>query len=66
MSTADDWLRHDGMSVREIARALGISTRRVQELEHRALAKLRRSGILHQYARELFEPGEECAEEGAK
>lgn len=65
MSTADDWLRRDGMTVREIARILHISPMRVRQLEANALSKLRSSGILHQYARELFEPGE-GAKEGAE
>ena len=59
MSTAHDWLRRDGMTVREIARALRISPNRVKQLEHRALEKLRDNpGLLLQYARELFEPGD--------
>lgn len=65
MSTAHDWLRRDGMTVREIARALRISPMRVRQLEANALEKLRASGILFQYARELFEPGE-GAKEGAE
>lgn len=65
MSTSHDWLRRDGMTVREIARALRISPMRVRQLEANALEKLRASGILFQYARELFEPGE-GAKEGAE
>jgi DNA-directed RNA polymerase sigma subunit (sigma70/sigma32) len=52
VSTAHDWLRRDGMTVREIARALGISSRRVQELEHNALMKIRHNPHL---ARQLFQ-----------
>jgi DNA-directed RNA polymerase sigma subunit (sigma70/sigma32) len=52
MSTAHDWLRRDGMTVREIARALGISSRRVQELENNALRKIRRNPRL---LRRLFQ-----------
>lgn len=60
MSTAHDWLRHDGMTVREIAKALKISTNRVKQLEHSALEKLRANPWI---ARKLFqfvdfEPGE--------
>lgn len=65
MSTSHDWLRRDGMTVREIAQALRISPMRVRQLEARALEKLRASGILHQYARELFAVGDVGAEEGA-
>ena len=64
MSAAHSWLRGDGMSIREVAKALRLSPMRVQQLEKRALEKLRASGILSQYARELFEPGE-SAREGA-
>lgn len=66
MSAAHTWLRGDGMSVREVARALRLSVPRVQQLEKRALEKLRQSGILSQYARELFEPGDAGAKEGAE
>lgn len=66
MSSAHTWLRGSGMSIREVADALGVSPMRVQQLERSALKKLRQSGILYQYARELFEPGEACAKEGAK
>jgi DNA-directed RNA polymerase sigma subunit (sigma70/sigma32) len=63
MSTAHDWLRRDGMTVREIARALRISPMRVRQLEQRALEKLRENpGLLRQYARELFEPGDGAKE----
>lgn len=66
MSTQHDWLRRDGMTVREVADALHISTNRVKQLEHRALAKLRQTPWI---ARQLFqfvdfEPGE-CPPEGA-
>lgn len=54
------------MSVREVARALRLSVPRVQQLEKRALEKLRQNGILFQYARELFEPGDTGAKEGAE
>lgn len=65
MSTAHDWLRRDGMTVREVAKKLRISPMRVRQLEHRALQKLRQNpGLLLQYARELFEPGD-GAKEGA-
>lgn len=64
MSTAHDWLRRDGMTVREIAAALKISTNRVKQLEHSALAKLRQNPWI---ARKLFqfvdfEPGEQPPE----
>lgn len=52
MSTAHDWLRRDGMTVREIAKALKISTNRVKQLEHRAIAKVRQNPRL---LRRLFE-----------
>lgn len=52
MSTARDWLRRDGMTVREIAKALRISTNRVKQLEHRAIAKVRENPWL---LRRLFE-----------
>ena len=66
MSTMHDWLRHDGMTVREIARRLRISPNRVRQLEQRALEKIRDNpGILLQSARELFEPGESGPKEGA-
>ena len=60
MSTAHDWLRRDGMTVREIAKALHISTNRVKQLEHSALEKLRQNPWI---VRKLFqfvdfEPGE--------
>ena len=37
----------------EIGRRLGISKDRVRQLELRALAKLRRSPVLRQFAREI-------------
>lgn len=52
MSTAHDWLRRDGMTVREIARSLRISVNRVKQLEHRAIAKVRQNPYL---LRQLFE-----------
>lgn len=60
MSTAHDWLRRDGMTVREVARELGISSRRVQELENNALTKIRRNPRLLRRLFQFvdFEPGE--------
>jgi DNA-directed RNA polymerase sigma subunit (sigma70/sigma32) len=67
MSTAHDWLRRDGMTVREIARALRISPMRVRQLEQRALEKIRENpGLLWQYARELFEPGDGAKERATR
>lgn len=43
MSTAHDWLRRDGMTVREIAKALGISAMRVKQLERSAILKIRKN-----------------------
>ena len=68
MSTAHDWLRRDGMTVREIANALHISTNRVKQLEHSALEKLRANPWI---ARKLFqfvdfEPGERPPEGGTR
>jgi hypothetical protein len=40
--TPDSWLRNDGMSIYEIAKLLGITPRRVQQIEASALRKLRR------------------------
>lgn len=40
--TPDSWLRNDGMSIYQIAKLLGITPRRVQQIEASALAKLRR------------------------
>lgn len=57
MSTTHDWLRHDGMTVREVAKALRISPMRVRQLEARALEKLKASGILYEYALGLFDVG---------
>jgi len=39
----------DGMTYKEIAEALGISRQSVQNIERRALWKLRRSGKLDQF-----------------
>jgi DNA-directed RNA polymerase sigma subunit (sigma70/sigma32) len=52
VSTAHDWLRRDGMTVREIARALRISSNRVRQLEQSALEKLRQNPRI---ARQLFQ-----------
>jgi DNA-directed RNA polymerase sigma subunit (sigma70/sigma32) len=52
VSTAHDWLRRDGMTVREVARSLGISTMRVKQLEQRALEKIRTNPWI---ARKLFQ-----------
>jgi DNA-directed RNA polymerase sigma subunit (sigma70/sigma32) len=52
VSTGHDWLRHDGMTVREVAAALRISTNRVKQLEHRAIEKVRENPWL---LRRLFE-----------
>jgi DNA-directed RNA polymerase sigma subunit (sigma70/sigma32) len=41
VSTAHDWLRRDGMTVRQIAAELRISPNRVKQLEHRAIQKIR-------------------------
>lgn len=49
MSTAHDWLRRDGMTVRAIAKVLHISPMRVRQLEQRALEKLRESGVLNEF-----------------
>jgi DNA-directed RNA polymerase sigma subunit (sigma70/sigma32) len=50
VSTAHDWLRRDGMTVREVARALRISPNRVKQLEHRALEKLEQNpGLLAEF-----------------
>lgn len=50
MSTAHDWLRRDGMTVRQIAKALHLSTARVRQLEQQALAKIRcNPGLLRQF-----------------
>ncbi len=65
MSSAHTWLRGDGMSIREVADALGVTPGRVQQLERSALKKLRRSGVLYLYARQLFEPDAASAKESA-
>ncbi len=45
------------MSIREVARALGITPMRVQQLEAAALKKLRRDpGLLFEFVRGSFEP----------
>lgn len=62
MSAAHTWLRADGMSIREVARALHLSVPRVQQIEAAALKKLRASGILYQHALESFEIGERATE----
>jgi DNA-directed RNA polymerase sigma subunit (sigma70/sigma32) len=41
MTVADSWLRNEGMTIRQIARALRISSARVKQLEQRALEKIR-------------------------
>jgi DNA-directed RNA polymerase sigma subunit (sigma70/sigma32) len=41
MTTKDHWLHGEGMTVRQIARELGISPMRVLAIERRALEKLR-------------------------
>lgn len=41
MTVADSWLRNEGMTIRQIARALRISSARVKQLERRALEKIR-------------------------
>lgn len=41
MTVADSWLRNEGMTIRQIARALRISSARVKQLEKRALEKVR-------------------------
>lgn len=66
MSTAHDWLRRDGMTVREVARALRISPMRVRQLEHAALEKLRASGILYDYARDLFAVADHPERQGGR
>ena len=59
MTTPDTWLRSDGMSTREIARALRISPMRVRQLEARALEKIQQNTRLLRRLFEFvdFEPG---------
>lgn len=67
MSAATTWLRGEGMSIREVARALRISPMRVQQLEAQALRKLRRNpGLLFEFVLGSFEPGERPGEEGER
>ncbi len=50
MTTTETWLRGDGMTVREVARALRISPMRVRQLEQRALEKLEENpGLLLEF-----------------
>jgi len=51
-------MRH-GMTQREVADALGISRQRVVQIEHKALWKLRRSGLLDKFIDLLDAPIEE-------
>jgi DNA-directed RNA polymerase sigma subunit (sigma70/sigma32) len=41
MTTKDHWLHTQGMTLREVARELGISPARVLQIENRAIEKLR-------------------------
>lgn len=66
MSAAHTWLRGDGMSVREVARALRLSVPRVQQLEKRALEKLRNCDILLQHALEAFEVSDRAKEDSKR
>ncbi len=52
MTMPDSWLRNDGMSIYEIAELLGVTPRRVQQLEARALEKIQQNPRL---LRRLFE-----------
>ena len=57
MSADHTWLREEGMTIREVARALHITPARVQQLEAQALKKLRRyPGLLFEFVRGSFEP----------
>lgn len=57
MSSEHSWLRDDGMTIREVARELGITPMRVAEIEANALRKLRRyPGLLFQFVLGSFEP----------
>lgn len=50
MTTAATRLRGEGMTIREIARVLGVSTARVRQLEAQALQKLAANpGLLEQF-----------------
>lgn len=50
MTTLDTRLRCEGMTIRQIARALRISPARVRQLEEQALQKLRACpGLLRQF-----------------
>jgi DNA-directed RNA polymerase sigma subunit (sigma70/sigma32) len=57
VSSEHTWLRGDGMSIRQVARKLGVTPMRVQQLERSALKKLRRNpGLLLEFVRGCFEP----------
>lgn len=50
MSTSHDWLRRDGMTIRQIAKKLRITPARVRQLESNALAKVRENpGLLAEF-----------------
>ena len=50
MTTMDTRLRGEGMTIRQIARVLGISSARVRQLEAQALQKLAANpGLLEQF-----------------
>ena len=71
MSSAHTWLRGEGMSIREVADAMGITPMRVQQLETSAINKLRRNPWaarrLFQFVQGSFEPVHQPrAREGAK
>ncbi len=51
-------MRH-GMSQREVAEALGISRQRVVQIEHKALWKIKKSGLLDKFVDLLDAPVEE-------
>ena len=59
MTMPDSWLRNDGMSIYEIAELLGVTPRRVQQLEARALEKIQQNPRLLRRLFEFvdFEPG---------
>jgi transcriptional regulator len=48
-----------GMSQREVAEALGISRQRVVQIEHQALWKIRKSGLMDKFVDLLDAPVEE-------
>lgn len=48
-----------GMSQREVAKALGISRQRVVQIEHQALWKIRKSGLMDKFVDLLDAPVEE-------